>query len=137
MNDITDITAATPVPEIDACNAPFWNALKQGRLLFQSCTCGHSWLPPRALCPQCLGTDWEWARSCGQGEIVSWIVYHVAYHPAFKDRVPYNVAIVSLREGPHLITNILDANDLLAVGAQVHLSVDCTQDVPLAQFRLS
>lgn len=137
MTGIREITATPPVPEIDACNEPFWTGLKQGKLLFQFCSCGHRWLPPRSLCPECLGTDWEWAQSCGQGKIVSWVVYHVAYHPAFRDRIPYNVAIVALREGPQLITNILDANDRLTIGAQVHLSVDSKQHVPLAQFRLS
>ena len=40
--------------------------------------------------------------------MVSWVIYHHAYHEAFKDRLPYNVALVELDEGPRLITNIVN-----------------------------
>lgn len=126
-----------PTPEIDNINERFWTELKHGRLVFQQCTCGHRWLPARALCPHCLGTTWEWAAASGRGEIYSWVVYHVAYHPAFKERLPYNVAIVELEEGPRLITNILAPNDQLSIGAPVQLALDTEQEVPLAQFRLT
>lgn len=137
MQTATTPAALEPIPEIDSINAPLWEGLKQGRLHYQACSCGHAWLPPRALCPHCLGTDWAWRQASGQGEIVSWVVYHVAYHPSFKDRLPYNVAIVELKEGPRLITNILDPNDQLSVGAPVQLAVDTTRENPLAQFRLA
>jgi len=128
--------ALDPIPDLDGINAPLWDGLKQGRLHYQACACGHAWLPPRALCPQCLGTDWAWREASGHGEIVSWVVYHVAYHPSFKDKLPYNVAIVELKEGPRLITNILAPNETLSIGAPVQLAVDTTLATPLAQFRL-
>jgi hypothetical protein len=123
-------------PDIDSINEPYWNGIAQGTLQYQACRCGHSWLPPRALCPACLGDEWQWMRSTGRGELISWVVYYVAYHPEFKDRLPYNVAIVELAEGPRLITNILDKNEDLVVGAQVELHIDRTREVPLAQFRI-
>jgi len=128
---------ASPVPEIDSINEPHWLGLKSGVLRYQACACGHSWLPPRAFCPHCLGADWAWREASGKGKIVSWVVYHTAYHPAFKDKLPYNVAIVELEEGPRLITNILDANDRLSVDAQVRLEIDTSRETPLAQFRLA
>ena len=36
------------------------------------------------------------------------MIYHHAYHEAFKERVPYNVTLVELDEGPRLITNIVN-----------------------------
>ena len=136
MTSSSTPSLADPAPEIDGINEPYWSGLKQGRLRYQACACGHSWLPPRALCPHCLGSDWAWRDSAGRGEIISWVVYHVCYHPAFKDRLPYNVAIVELEEGPRLITNIRDANDRLSVGAPVCLAIDVSREIPLAQFRL-
>ncbi len=136
MSAINESQAGYPAPEVDLINRTYWDGVKEGKLLYQSCTCGHNWLPPRALCPQCLGTEWQWKAAGGQAELISWVVYHVAYHPAFKDKVPYNVAIVVLEEGPRLMTNILDDSDHLSIGAKVSLSVDTTLAVPLAQFQL-
>jgi len=131
------MNSTDPVPEINGINAPHWLGLRERKLRYQACTCGNSWLPPRLLCPRCLEeSNWNWREASGQGWIVSWVVYHVAYHPAFKDRLPYNVAIVELEEGPRLITNILDANDRLSVGARVRLVIDTAQETPLAQFQL-
>lgn len=137
MQNSTTPAALDPVPDIDGINSPLWDGLKQGRLQFQACACGHAWLPPRSLCPQCLGDDWAWREASGRGRIISWVVYHVAYHPSFKNKLPYNVSIVELEEGPRLITNILDPNDQISIDAPVRLDVDTTRDTPLAQFRLA
>jgi hypothetical protein len=136
MTDAEPRSIPEPGPEIDGINEPHWLGLKEGKLRYQACACGHNWLPPRLLCPRCLEPGWAWRDAAGHGQIVSWVVYHVAYHPAFKDKLPYNVAIVELDEGPRLITNILDANDRLSVGARVQLEIDTARETPLAQFRL-
>ena len=34
-------------------------------------------------------------------------MYRQAFHPAFKDDLPYVVAIVQLEEGPMMLTNIV------------------------------
>jgi uncharacterized protein len=125
-----------PIPEINEVNAPYWQALKAGRLVFQACGCGNRWLPPRRECPRCLRDDgWAWTEAGGQGRLVSWVVYHTAYHPAFQGRTPYNVAIVELAEGPRLISNIEAANGDLQGGMALTLSVAREGDVALARFR--
>ena len=48
-----------------------------------------------------------WRPAEGSGKMVSWVVFRVAYHEAFKDKVPYNVALVELKEGPRLISSVL------------------------------
>ncbi|GAB2481128.1 hypothetical protein GCM10027082_34970 [Comamonas humi] len=93
--------------------------LTAGQLQYQSCRCGHRWLPAREHCPVCLSDGWTWRTACGEGVIKSWVVYHVAYHPDFKDRLPYNVAIIQLDEGPRLISNIDAESGELRVGAKV------------------
>lgn len=121
---------------IDGINQPYWDGLREGVLKYQGCACGHRWLPPRNICPSCLGSDWQWIISSGVGTIKSWVVYHVAYHAEFKEKLPYNVAIVHLQEGPQLISNIIDSNERLKIGAEVALCIDRNLEQPLARFKL-
>lgn len=105
-----------PLPERTELNAPYWDSLEQGQLSFQKCRrCGHAWLPARTECPSCLEADAHWVAASGRAKVVSWVVFHIAYHKAFEHRLPYNVAIVELEEGPRLVSNVLglaDPNDL-------------------------
>jgi uncharacterized OB-fold protein len=124
-----------PLPEINELTRPYWDALDAGNLVFQRCKCGNAWLPPRQHCPQCLQAQWVWERASGRGRLVSWVVYHTAYHEFFSNRLPYNVGLVELVEGPRLITNLLDANDELRPEAVVELSIQREQGFALARFR--
>ena len=63
-------------------------------------------------------------------------MYHTAYHPAFEARLPYNVALVQIDEGPRLITNIVDPHDQLFGNARVQLQVEWEGETALARFRL-
>ena len=111
MDQATEAVPA-PAPELDALNTPYWEALAQGALRFQKCNaCGHAWLPPRTECPHCLAAEWRWEKAGGGAKLISWVVYHIAYHPAFAKRLPYNVAVVELDEGPRLISNIIGIDD--------------------------
>lgn len=126
-----------PKPEPTALSRPYWDALKEGRLLIQRCGCGHAWLPARRHCPSCLKPDPGWEQASGRGTLVSWVIYHQAYHPAFQARLPYNVALVQLAEGPRLLTNVVDPNDALSGDAPVELKIEWEGDVALARFRLA
>ena len=64
-------------------------------------------------------------------------MYHTAYHPAFESRLPYNVALVELAEGPRLLTNIVDPSEALVADAPVELKIEWEGDAALARFRLS
>jgi uncharacterized OB-fold protein len=100
--------APFPEPVVDAITKPYWDALREGVLTYQHClSCLNNWLPGRSECPQCLQAKWEWVPASGRARLVSWVVFHRAFHPAFTGRLPYNVAVVELIEGPRLITNIL------------------------------
>lgn len=128
-------------PEIieTADTAPYWRALSEGRLDFQHCrSCGHGWLPGRHQCPACLSSDTAWKPASGKGRIVSWVVYHTAYAPHLAERVPYNVAVVELAEGPRLITNIVDQADAsgLSLDAPVELAIETDFGRALPRFRL-
>jgi uncharacterized OB-fold protein len=125
-----------PALEIDAINEAYKAALAEGRLIFQRCACGQSFMPARAACPSCLGTQWSWHVAQGEGRLKSWVVYHVAFHEAFRERLPYNVALVELDEGPRMITNILGGNALLSGEARVRFVATREGERFLARFEL-
>ncbi len=129
-----------PAPQVDDRSRPYWDGLAQGRLLYLHCrACGNNWLPVRDACPACLAHELEWRPSAGYGRIVSWVIYHVAYHDALKDRLPYDVTLVELDEGPRLLTNIVDGRGGAALhpDARVVLAVQREGDIALARFRLA
>ena len=100
-----------PKPEITDLNRPYWEGLREGRLRVQRCGCGHAWLPARRECPSCLRDGAQWEDCSGRGSVLSWVVYHTAYHPAFESRLPYHVALIELDEGPRLLSRVLDGHE--------------------------
>lgn len=121
---------------IDTIYEAYLAALHEGRLMLQACACGHRWLPPREACPACLNTRWAWQPASGSGRLVSWVVYHVAFHDSFRERLPYNVALVELDEGPRMITNILGDDARLTAEARVRFVPSREGDRTLARFEL-
>lgn len=79
----------------------------------------------------------EWTRLSGKGNIFSFIVFRMAYHSAYKDDIPYAVAIVQLEEGPRMESNIIgcDVEDI-RVGMPVEVVFDdVTKQVALPKFK--
>jgi uncharacterized OB-fold protein len=129
------MTTAIPMPTITPLNQPYWSGLDEGELRYQRCNvCGNAWLPAREECPRCLEDDWTWRPSAGRGRIISWVVYHQAVHPSFADRLPYNVAVVELDEGPRVITNIKADPDRLSIDQPVVVAIEREGDVSVARF---
>lgn len=131
--------SALPPPERTELTAPYWEALDRGELVFQRCSqCENAWLPIRTECPRCLAAEWRWEKASGDGRLVSWVVYHRSYHPSFADRLPYNVAIVELDEGPRLISNISEVRggEGLEADMRLRLHVEREGGVPLARFQV-
>lgn len=136
MSTNEDMTeAAFPAPEPSETAAPYWRALDEGRLMFQRCrACAHAWLPPRSECPRCLASDWQWTDASGEARLVSWVVYHHGYHEYYATRLPYNVAVVELAEGPRLISNVVDARTPLGLDMSLRLVIQREAGVALARF---
>lgn len=126
-----------PLPTVTPINAPYWDALKQGRLVVQRCLdCGRARLPPASACPQCLSEKSEWQPATGRGRVVSFVVYHHAFHEHFAKKLPYNVAMVELSEGPRLFTNIVNPEAGLAIDKPVVLAIETEEELSLPRFRL-
>lgn len=137
---MTDVATLVPIPlpPKDAVSAPYWDALAAGRHTFQRCTaCGHAWLPPRHECPVCLRAEWTWETASGEARLISWVVFHTAFHPAFKSRLPYTVAVVELAEGPRLISNIVDCGDpeALRIEQPLALVIEDESGVAIPRYR--
>jgi uncharacterized OB-fold protein len=122
--------------EQDRIHTQYASALAAGRLTLQLCACGHFRLPPSAACPACLGNSWTWQAAQGGARLKSWVVYHVAFHPDFRDRLPYNVALVELDEGPRMITNILADNAVLQPELRLRFVAPKPGESALARFEL-
>jgi uncharacterized OB-fold protein len=132
------MTAERPLPEVTDQNRPFWESARAGRLTLQRCkNCGQWRYPPARHCYRCLSDEAEWAPVSGRGTVYSFVVFHQAFHPAFKEQVPYNVAVVELVEGPRLVSNIVDCrNEEIYVGMPVEAVYEpVTDEVTLVKFR--
>ena len=111
---MTDVSAlAVLLPEVDEVNRPFWEAARRGEFLLYTCANCGSRYSPATDCTHCSdpAPPMSWRPAPGRGKLVSWIVMHRAYHDAFKQRVPYNVSLVQLDEGPYFLTNIVGCDN--------------------------
>lgn len=111
---------ASQIP-VDDENRPFWEGAKRHEVVMQRCTaCGRFRFPASGYCASCRSDQSSWVRLSGRGVIESHCIFHKAYFEAFASRVPYNVALVALEEGPKLFTNIVGiANSELRIGQAV------------------
>lgn len=110
-----------PVPADDAASAPFWDATRSKRLVFQRCDdCGAPVWYPRAVCPSCLSGDLTWTEATGRGTVYSVSVHYRAPAPELADDVPYAVALVDLDDGPRMLTNVVGCDpEAVRIGDRV------------------
>jgi uncharacterized protein len=127
-----------PRPERTPLNEPYWQAIEAGQLLFQHCSaCHFANLPARAECPRCLQPALQWQRSSGAAKLISWIVYHQSFHPAFAKRVPYIAAVVELSEGARMVTNLsgVESPATLKIDMPLILSIERDDGLAVPRFR--
>ena len=118
-----------PQPIIDPGSAPYWEALKAGRLMLPwCCDCAKPHFYPRELCPHCHSDRMEWKEASGDGKIYTFTLVHRSAGPAFADEVPYAVALINLVEGPRMMTRILGDARAVAIGQRVRLKLQAETD---------
>ena len=87
--------------------------------------------------PGCHSRDVEWTTVSGKGKLHSYVIAHRA-HPAFA--APYVIAVVTLDEGPKMMTNILIDDpkpETLPADAPVEIVYETVNEkVTLPKFRL-
>jgi uncharacterized protein len=111
-------------------HAGFNQYLAKQRLMAVRCSsCGETFLPPRALCPHCYGTDMQWVELSGEGRLEGFTLIHVGL-PAmaaegYTRQNPYCSGVVRLAEGPAVAAQIVGQDgalpDPIQVGMQLHV----------------
>jgi uncharacterized protein len=118
-----------PVPVPDEASRPFFDAAAEGKLLIKHCAACNRYLAPQAeFCDKCLSDGIAWKEASGRGTIYSFIINHQVGHPGFPDRVPYNIIVIELEEGPRLNSNYLGPNDELVVDMPVKVAFEQAGD---------
>ena len=117
-----------PFPNIDNDTREFWDGLTRHELLLWRCKSCSTWYWPKAFCNKCdnygaFGSNMSWERSSGKGKIFSCNVHHMAFHPAFRDDIPYAYAVVQSEEGPLISAMLIDkiADPIASVGSPVEI----------------
>lgn len=131
---------AKPLPQPSLESAPFWQGLREHRLLLQRCTCcGKIRHYPRPVCDACYAMEYDWDEASGRGTVHSWTVSHHAFHPGFKTDLPYATVTVDLEEGVRMQSRLVGASpDRLCLGLPVEVVFeDVTPELTLALFRIA
>ncbi|MCH8086897.1 MAG: Zn-ribbon domain-containing OB-fold protein [Chloroflexi bacterium] len=133
---MAEYTGALPTPTPET--KPYWDALKEHRLLIQRCKeCQRAYFYPRPFCPQCFSFNVEWFEASGQGKLYSFVINHRPA-PGFGPE-PYVIAVVELDEGPRMMTNLIDVEpdpDKISCDMPVRIVYeDVTTEITLPKFR--
>ena len=86
----------------DELNKPFWDAANEERLVIQNCSaCDRLQYPFAPVCGQCRsGDNLEWKEVSGRGKIYNYGVVYDCPVATLKEDLPFNLAAVTLEEGP-------------------------------------
>jgi uncharacterized OB-fold protein len=112
-----------PVPEPDGLSKPYWEGLRENRLLVQRCEKCQSWqFGPEWICHKCHSFDPAWAEIEPWGRIFSWErVWHPS-HTALKQHGAYLAVLVELPQAGEvrMIGNLLgDPMQDVVIGTEV------------------
>ena len=80
-----------------------------------------------------------WSPVAQTGTLYSYTVIYRPPTAAFKQDVPYNVALIQLEEGPRMYSNIVGTpNDQVRIGDAVQAVFDpVTDEVTIPRFRIA
>ena len=122
-------------PEITDVNRPFWDGLRQQKLMLQfDRATGRAQFYPRPLGLQ-GNAGVEWREASGRGTIAALTLSHVA-PPALASLVPYVLALVQLAEGPRLLARVAAPYAQLRLGQDVEVAWESMGDGPaFPQFK--
>lgn len=126
------------LPTIEPETKPFWDALKERKLLLGKCNgCGRVHYYPRPMCPHCWSEDVSWVEAAGRGVLYTWSTVFVNDLPPFNAKLPYIAAQVDLAEGVRITTIIVDAEPAqLRIGMAVDIEFEpISDDVTIPVFR--
>ena len=102
-------TITRPLPRLNEQDTgAFWAATKEKQFTYQQCEkTGEVVWHPRRHSTGSVNGELATKVSKGEGQIYSFSVVRLSYHPFFKTKAPYVVAYVDLDEGPRFLTNVV------------------------------
>ena len=134
------MTAYTkPLPAMLPWTVPFWEGARQGKIMIQrGKKTGKLIMYPKKYSPHDYTEEIEWIEASGKGKIYTFsTVYHNATQE-FKEDMPFVMAVVELKEGVRMCTNIVDTPlEKIACDAPVEVVfTPVTDEVTLVKFRV-
>jgi len=126
------------IPAPDDFSQQYWDAAREGRLLFQECgACRARQFYPRAHCARCLEPDPEWRTAAGPGNIYSFTTVHRTPNSEWATHTPYVFALVDLDEGVRITCNIKADDAELNCGDRVHIEFTEREGFSMPTARLA
>ena len=127
-----------PVPVPTKETQPYWDGCKQHELRVQKCAaCNHHQFYPRLYCTACMSDRVEWVKTSGRAKVLSYTIIYRPVTQAFAGNVPYVVAMVTLDEGPQMMTNIVGCEpEKVYIGMPVQVTFDdWTEEISVPKFK--
>ena len=118
---MSETTIPKPRPLPTPVSQPFWDALRDERIVVQHCNACDQWVHyPRNRCSHCLSDQLEFRPVDGSAVVYTFTVARQATAAPFADEVPQIITIVELDEGVRFTTNLVDvAPEDVRVGMRV------------------
>ncbi len=135
---MSDLPAAAPTPNPETRR--FWDATAEGRIELPRCDrCGLVVWYPRAICPECHGTELTWQAMSGRGTVYTFTIVRSGVGRRWREHLPYVVAYVRLDEGPTILTNVVDCDpdDVEIDQAVIAVFDDTGEGSAIVRFRPS
>jgi len=127
-----------PLPTVTDDNRRFWESAKQRALELQKCDdCGEFRYYPTPICHFCGSDEFTWTPISGRGTIYSWSVLERAKGNPFEHDVPIAIVLVTLEEGPVMMSNLIDYEGVeISIGMPVTIDYgDVNDEITLPLFR--
>jgi len=109
----------------------FEQFLDEGKLMGAQCAgCGALFVPPRAICAKCHGSEMEWVETEGKGRLVAFTCISIG-PPAmiaegYDRNNPYCSGAVELTEGPRVVAQIEGVDTLHPETIKIGMPVRAT-----------
>ena len=121
--DLFYLPEGMPAPAPDALSKPYWEAVREGRLMVQRNprTGVYQW-PPQWIAYDDHGFELDWVEVEPKGVLYSWTRAWHPVHPALREAGPYIIVVVELPHagGIRMLGNLLgDPLQPVPIGAPV------------------
>jgi uncharacterized protein len=111
--------------EVESLNHPdmigYAEGLQAGEIRVQQCgSCGFKQWPPRPICANCLESNLSWTQLPGEGRIFTFTISRSSSLAAYKESVPYVIAIIELAGGIRMLGHVDNEDpESLSIGDEV------------------